>query len=227
VDPQASTGAPGFPVGRGAPEDLRDEDRPVERNQGQTTLAPAASAVVIRESGHVRRDRILFLRWECSSYTYVTASVVTSGPFLRTFRETVILAPDGEALIRINGALDLSAVASAGVAGGNLHFAILTESFIETAPPFSASALGLVRGGVGVPGAWTPLGWLPPRSSTVEIYTLGAVEIGYDDGQGTPLIGPWSVTTVDPQRLHPPHLRLIARHPGDAADSRNAVATWK
>lgn len=133
--------------------------------------------------------------------------------------------------------VDLESIEAGG--GATLHVHLAERYFAQNRPVREFAVGGLVRGGVGIPGAWTDAS---PFQGYAEAFRQEVVIVGNTDTDANittdPLLhvrvvddagvqrGVFTIGQDPSEYIHPPRHRLQVRHPGDAADTRGALLTW-
>lgn len=235
-DPRAELPAGGWATSPHASTDLDHGAPASERIEAGVEVAVGTTGYpLLREVGHTRRDRMLSVQWRPATGKVPIASLTVTerGANGRELVTTIVLGPGCGGSLRVHGSVELLLGVSGPVGGekGTFHYAIVPDASVEPCPPIDAVAGGLVQAVGGGAGAWSAVGtgWLPYRRTELYLMTLGVCELQFDDGNGSPLSGVFTVTGphgIGPI-FHPPRARLLARHPGASADTRSVLATWR
>ena len=143
-----------------------------------------------------------------------------------TFVRTVQIPHNNRLMQTVNGSAQVD-VTNNGTGTATINWAYVPQADIAPVSPQQTIVTGLVQGGAGAPGAWTDMGIAGADDrTTMQVYTLGAVDIHFTDIAGTERAF-FTLNGASDEMIIPPHTIPQVRHPGGAGDTRSAVVVYR
>lgn len=162
---------------------------------------------------------------------------VTEAAALSSQQRVIDVGPGSAAQVLLRGAFVVSAAATGGNAFAK--WAISRGTIPAEVPPVMFPSPALTAAGGPAPGPWVDMsatggtpgnGYAPPFTPFCSLACSSdgeGIDFRLIDRAGT-VFADWRQADGAPATFtHPPHLRLQARHPGDVANTRRAVAAWR
>ena len=185
----------------------------------------ATSTDVLEHVGDWRGERVLCFGCDGADTVQVKVTEHVDGRVVRSAYYT--LAPGGYDVVAVSGSVVVSAVCVSSTAGpASVVWAHFLDGGEVAAGPNVDARISLPP--VGGAGAYTLVGYLPPRRHWLSIYVDGPVHVAWGDPSGVPFV-PWPIAAAGALSplVHPPALGLWARNPaaGPGPDV-HLVAAW-